>query len=332
MNFAHIEYLFALLVLIPLVMLYLNYTKWYKKSILLFSKNEVEVIRLNKLKIILKALIFILLIIGLADPILQLDAKKVKNEGIDIMVAMDISTSMLANDVEPNRLTRAKMLVSKIINHQDDNRLGLIFFAGKAYLQMPLSIDKNAANMYISGASPNLAPLQGTNIADAVNLAVEAFNKAEKKYKVLVIITDGEDHEGADDVAIENAKANGIIVHTIGIGTEVPTSIPLENGEFKLDRNGELVKTAINKEMISGLAEKGGGKSFFISNSSDPISTIMSEINDMDKKQYEEKKYASNDHQFVLFLILAFILMGIDFLLPNTIEKSFFQPINKNIE
>lgn len=330
MNFAHIEYLFLLLLLIPLIIIYLNYHKWYQKSIQLFIKNETNLIHFGIVKFILKLVVILFLIIGLADPLLQLDTKKVKNEGIDLIVAMDISTSMLAKDVEPSRLTRAKMLVNKIINHQDDNRLGLIFFAGKAYLQMPLSIDKNAANMYINGANPNLAPLQGTNIADAVNLAVEAFNKAEKKYKVLVIITDGEDHEGADDIAIENAKANGIIVHTIGIGTEVPTTIPLDNGEFKLDRNGDLVKTAINKEMISSLAEKGGGKSFFISNFSDPVSTIMSEINEMDKKQYEEKKYASNEHQFMVFLIGAFILMILDFLLPNTLPKSFFQPINRN--
>ena len=193
---------------------------------------------------------------------------------------------------------------------------------------MPLSIDKKAALMYISGASPNLAPSQGTNIADAVNLSIEAFNKAEKKYKVLIVSTDGEDHEGADQEAVALARDNGIIVHTIGIGTEVPSLIPLENGEFKKDRNGQEVKTAINRKMITELAQNGGGKAFFIDNSSDPVAAIMNEINTMDRKEYEEKTYSSNDHQFVFFLVLSLLLLAIDFFLPNSISK----PSNKTFK
>lgn len=326
MNFAHIEYLLGLLVLIPIVFIAIKFITWRKKSfIILHTKNTNQNNTLLIIKLVFITLSFIFLIVGIADPLLSIGEKKVTNEGIDIVVAMDISTSMLATDVSPNRLTRAKMLVSKIINQQDNNRLGLIFFAGKAYLQMPLSIDKDAAKMYVNGASPNLAPMQGTNIADAVKLSIEAFNKAEKKYKVLIIITDGEDHEGADDEAIAAARSSGIIVHTIGVGTETPTAIPLDNGSFKLDRNGQKVLTAINKNMISNLASKGGGKSFFISNMSDPVSNLLDEINNMDKKAYEEKTYTSNDHQFILCLSIAFIFLILYFIIPN--DNSFFNKL-----
>lgn len=322
MTFAHIEYLFALLLIIPILIMLYKYHIWRQsymaKMKMLFKENSID---FTYFKLSLKVLIVVLFIFGFADPLISLEARKIQNEGVDIIVAMDISTSMLAKDVQPSRLERAKLLVTKIIKQQDNNRLGLIFFAGKAYLQMPLSIDKDAAQMYISGASPNLAPMQGTNIADAVQLAVKAFNKAEKKYKVLIIITDGEDHEGADDEAIKVAQENGIVIHTIGVGTTTPTPIQLLDGTCKLDRDGKQVLSAINKEMIAQLAKNGGGNSYFISNQSDPISKVLNDINTMDKKQYEEKQYASNDHQFVYLFLAILVLAVFDFILPTRIDK-----------
>lgn len=331
MKFAHIEYLIAMLLLIPVLILLFKNNQWRKStSAVMQSASSKLLINFFPLKAVLKCMAFTCIVLAAADPLFSIGAHKVSNEGVDIIVALDISTSMLATDVQPSRLVRAKMLVNKIINQQDNNRLGLILFAGRAYLQMPLSIDKNAANMYVEGAGPSLAPQQGTNIADAVNLAIKAFDKAEKKYKVLVVITDGEDHEGADDEAVAAAKANGIIVHTIGVGTATPSQIPLGNGEYKMDQNGEKVLTAINEAMITNLASKGGGKAFFMNNMNDPVASVMTEINEMDKKQYTELKYSSNDHQFVPLLVAALILLIIDFILPTTTDKSKFVWLKKN--
>lgn len=321
MNLAHPIYLLLLILIVPFVYLLYTYNAWRKIAMSKLQQYEQQrTVSLFSIKAMLKIVCFICIVVALSDPIIHMGERKIKNEGIDIIVALDISTSMLAQDVEPNRLSRAKMLVSKIIKQQDNNRLGLLFFAGQPYLQMPLSVDKDAASMYINGAHPNLASQQGTNIADAVKMAIKAFNKAEKKYKALIIITDGEDHEGADEEAIQEARDNGIIVHTIGVGSEVPTPIPLENGSFKLDKEGKQVMTAINKSMISKLAAGGGGKSYFISNDYDPVSAVLNEIGTMDKKKYEDKVYASQESIFEYFLMAALLFLFTDWVLPNTIR------------
>jgi len=335
----HPIYLYGLLLLIPLTVFYLWFLWWRRKNMAKFAEvGLLSVIAPNRsllrhvVKFVLLLFAIPLLIVSLCNPRVGSKIEKVKREGVDIVIAMDVSKSMMAEDVKPNRLAREKMFVSKFIDALKDDRLALIVFAGKAYQQMPMTVDYAAGKMYLDYINTESVPTQGTSIAEAVNMARNSFNKKENKHKVLILITDGEDHEGADVEAIKEAVKEGVVVHTVGIGTEEGAPIPEYRngvrGELKKDENGSIILTKLNKGLLTELAEAGHGKAYVLNAGNEPVQAILSDIDKMEKKGFEEKIYTDYESQFQIFLAFAIFFFVLEFFIN---ERAFLRAALKKL-
>lgn len=334
-QYDHIEYFNLLWVLIPLVLIFVWYIYWRKKAINSFATNSLFN-RLSPLqsnakhytKFLLIIIAIIALIIGLANPKVGTQFETVKREGVDVMIAIDVSRSMNAKDIQPSRMLKARQFVSNLINKMANDRIGLIVFAGNAYLQMPLTVDYSATKMYLKQINTDLVPTQGTAIGAAVELAEKSYPKNQKNQKILLLITDGENHEGNAEDAIASAKKNGIKVITIGVGTEKGAPIPIgKRGEFKKDKEGNIVVSKLNKTMLKNLAKEANGTYYDI-NTDKVINKIIDELGTLDGKIFEEKVITDYKKHFQLFLFIAIILLLIDFVIGY--QKTFnFKLFNK---
>jgi len=243
-----------------------------------------------------------------------------KRAGIDIMVALDVSRSMLSDDVKPSRLIKAKQLVSVLMDKLDNNRIGLVLFAGQAYLQMPLTTDVSAAKLFISNASPDAIPVQGTVISDALKVCDNSLDTKEKKYKAVLLITDGEDHDTKIDQTIQQLFDHGVIVYTIGIGTPEGSTItdPVTN-EPKRDINGQTVITKLNETELKLIADKTGGTYHRLDNGVNVVSDVVNTIDSMKKKlilgEGNERQYASF---FPFFIAFGLLLLVSEVFIPET--------------
>lgn len=265
-------------------------------------------------KYILLTLAVLAGVIGLAN--IQLPKENDDNpgnkSGIDIMVALDVSKSMLSSDIKPTRLDRAKQVISKLIDQLGDNRLGIVVFAGQAITQMPLTDDIGAANMYVSTIDPGMIPIQGTVIGDALLACDRAFRTGEKKYKAVILISDGEDHDPQTDAALTRLKNDGVIVHTIGVGTpDGAQIIDPETNTPKLDAAGKVVISKLNEKELKKIAAETGGQYALLNNEVDAPKNIISAINNTDKKLIRTGKMPGekNFTYFFPVLILAMILL-----------------------
>ncbi len=314
-RFEHIEYLWLLTALIPLTLLFIFFQRWRKKAVKAFGK-PVLVAQLipdlsntsHVVKFVLLTLAYTFIVLGFANPQIGTKQEKVKRQGIDVIIAMDVSTSMLSEDVKPNRLLRAKNFVSNFIDELNNDRLGMIVFAGRAYLQMPLTVDYSASRMYLKTINTNLIPTQGTNIAEAVELARKSFVEGDTKHKALVIITDGEDNEGGAEEAIADAVKEGIKVFTLGVGTDNGGPIP-QGSDYKRDEEGNIVLSKMNQDMLRDLASKGNGKYFQLGSGKDEIEAIFKELGRIGTKEFEEMVFTDFDDQFQWCLVIAALLL-----------------------
>ena len=322
-KFQYISYLYALLVLIPILLLYFSYL-WGRKRATSRFANAALFKRLapladnskNHIKFIIGGLGLIFLIIGWANPQIGTKYEKVQREGVDVIIALDVSKSMLAKDITPQRLMKSKQLISNLIDKMAKDRVGFIVFAGNAYLQVPLTVDYAATKMYLKSINTNMIPRQGTAIAQAVNLANRSFQQDEDKHKALIIISDGEDHQGDADKAIEAATKTGVVVHTVGVGSDKGAPIPInERGEYLKDNEGNIVLSKLNKQMLKEMAKKGNGSYFHI-DEANLADKIMAEIDAMEGKFIDEKVIAEYQSQFPIFLSIAFALLLIELLIP----------------
>ena len=272
-------------------------------------------------KFILIAIAFVSLIIAWANPLLGTKYESVKREGIDVIFAIDVSKSMDAKDVIPSRMLKAKQLVSNTIDEMSNDRIGLIVFAGNAYLQMPVTVDYSGAKMYLKTINTNMAPKQGTAISEAINLAINSFDEEAEAYKTLVLISDGEDHDGDAEAMIAQAKEQGIIVHAIGVGSDQGAKIPIDNsGNFKTDDNGEFVTTKLNEEMLEELANLGVGQ-YFNASTPDLSEKLILALKGQESRLIDEKVFTSFKNHFPLFLSIALALLFIEFLIPERKSK-----------
>lgn len=321
-------YLYGLLLLPLLAVLFFLASKWRKQAAArmadwpLFQRlmpNYSSRRLLWKFLLYLGALASIL--IGLANPQLGTKLEKVKRQGVDVIIAVDLSKSMMADDIQPNRLERAKTLVSRLLESLRNDRVALIVFAGNAYLQMPFTVDYSAAKLFLKTMDPSIIPTQGTSIGGAIDLANETFDQETKKFKSLILITDGENHEeGAIDLA-EDAAEQGVIIHTLGIGSEsgarIPNYIKGRRAGFKKDRNDEIVVSKLEEGMLQEIAELSGGNYYRIKGARNEVDRIVEDINSMDKKDFEDRVFTSYDDKFQYFLAFALLLLLVEFLLPE---------------
>jgi len=266
MRFAEPDYFHFLWLSIPLALFLINSFKKKRAMVSLFCGSEMskrlvpENIWENQKK--RTALLFFSLFFGLlslTQPRWGYKWEEVRSEGVDIIVALDVSKSMLAQDVKPNRLKRAQREISDLLNLLNGDRIGLVAFAGSAFLQCPLTLDYSAARIFLDTLDSDLIPVQGTALGGAIRTAVDAFSKKEKKSKALILITDGEDQEGSAQSAVDLAVEQGVKIFIIGVGAEEGSPIPEPDGGFKKDKNGEVVLTKLNESSLIKLAQQTQG-------------------------------------------------------------------------
>ncbi len=323
-------YLFAAAPL--LMVLFWLFVRWKKKSLLIFGKIEIiqqlfpDVSNTRpSVKFWIRWVAFVMLIIGLCGPLIGSKLEEVKRKGSDIIICLDVSNSMLAEDLLPNRLERAKQAINRLIDKLEGDRIGLVVFAGDAYTQLPITTDYAAAKLFLTQISTDIVPKQGTAIGAAIDLATTSFTDTIKKNSAIVIITDGENHE---DDAIESAKSateQGVKVYTIGMGSEQGTPIPIYNNGAKVgyrqDHSGQTIMTKLNSVMLEDIAEAGKGKFIHATNSDDGLSIMLKELNSLDKKEFKAKMYTSFENQYQLFIAIALVLLLIDFIIGENKSK-----------
>ena len=252
--------------------------------------------------------------------------EEVKREGVDLMIAIDLSNSMLAEDLQPNRLMRAKQSISKLIDRLDGDRIGLIVFAGDAYVQLPITTDYSAAKLFLSTINTSIVPTQGTAIGKAIELSIKSFDLENDQNKAIIVITDGENHE---DDAIEKAKEAqelGIFVHTIGMGSTEGGPIPIKNRygsitSYQKDRDGNTIITNLNEGMLKQIAQSGGGSYIRANSTQSGLNALFKEINKMEKKEIGAKVFTDYKDRFQWFIGLAIILLIMETLMKGRKNK-----------
>jgi Ca-activated chloride channel homolog len=289
------------------------------------------------LKFITLSLGFICLIIALVNPKIGTSLQTVKREGVDIVFAIDVSKSMLAEDIAPSRLEKAKQLTTQIINNLVSDRVGIIAYAAKAVPQLPITTDYSAAKMFLQNINTDMLSSQGTAIDEAIQLSRSYYNDEEQTNRVLVIISDGEDHNNLSLDVAEAAAKEGIKIFTIGVGTEKGGPIPIKrNGivmSYKKDQNNATVITKLNKKTLSKIASEANGTYVDGKNTSDVVETIGDILNKMDKKEFEAKEFAEFKDQFQWFLGLGlfFLILDVLFLERKTAWLKRLNLFNENL-
>ncbi len=267
---------------------------------------------------------FFFLVTALVRPRFGVKMELFERRGIDLMVALDISESMLAEDIAPNRLERAKHEIAKLFDLLKGDRAGLIVFAGESFVQCPLTLDYGAAKMFLDAVSTGWVQIQGTALADAIKQATEAFRSKTHKYKVLVLITDGEDHEGNAVEAAKTAAAEGAVIYTVGVGSESGVPIPVSRGGgtivYKKDKEGNLVMSRLEPVILEKIAIEGHGKYFHAGTDLD-LSRIMAEIERMEKKELGSSRLNIYEERYQIFLFIAIVLLFIEFIVPERVRR-----------
>jgi Ca-activated chloride channel homolog len=325
LQFQHPEFFITLLA-IPFVGLLFWYLIRWKKSTTKKIGDPRLVNELTKshspfkflLKFIIAALALTAIIIAIINPQFPGKMDKVERKGVDVMIALDVSNSMLAEDIKPNRLEKAKELIGYLMNDLQNDRVGLILFAGRAYMQMPLTTDHGAARMYVQNAGPLIVPSQGTMIAEALKLGASAFNSKERKYKSIVLITDGEDHDPASIEMAEQLAANGVMVNTVGIGSASGVPIPDPNtGQFKKDELGNTIISKLNEQELKQISATTQGIYVNTEDAGRAAAAIMKKLSTIQETAIEDAAFKEYTHYFPWFAGLAIILLLIEFLLPE---------------
>lgn len=330
-RFAHIEYLWLLLLIPVFVAGYIAIVQRKRRQLKEFGDEELvndlmpNVSRIRPaIKFGLVMLALVLLIIAAARPQYGQKEKTIHRQGIEVMVALDISNSMLAEDVAPNRLDRAKQLLSKLIDNMVDDKVGLIVFAGQAYIQLPITCDYVSAKMFLSTINPNMIKTQGTAIGDAILTSVHAFGEADKEVsRAIILITDGENHEDDALAAAKAAVEQGIKVFVVGIGKPDGSPIPIPGtNNFRKDRNGNVVVSKLNEEMCRKIAQAGQGIYVRCDNTNTATRAIQKELDDLATSELETKVYADYNEQYQGFVLLALLILIADFFIFNRKNKA----------
>jgi len=323
-RFANYNALYLLITIPVLVVLYLILYRRQKKAIMKFIDPSffeflvpLRATGRSHLKFILLILAVMSLIIAIARPQFGSRLQEVKREGIELIIALDVSRSMLAEDIKPNRLERAKQAIISLVNRMEDDKIGMIIFAGDAYTQLPITTDYISAKMFLSDISPEIVSRQGTAIAAAIELGSKSFTQDTEASKVIVVISDGENHEGDAVQAAKQAAEKGIKVYTIGMGSPNGAPVPLsrygsQQSGFLKDRDGEVVISKMDPGMLSQIASAGDGKFFGASTGNVGLNQLYNDLNRLNKSEIETKVYSEYDDQFQYFIAFSLILLLLD--------------------
>lgn len=323
-QFQYIEF-FGLFLAIPFfILLFFSIQRWKNKVIKRIGDEKLVMMlirnysqKLFASKFIFLSLAFVFGVLAVMNPRKPGSSERKSRNGIDVVIALDVSKSMLAADVPPSRLENAKQLINKLINKMPDNRIGLVLFAGKAYLQVPLTVDQESIKMFIDAAGPNAVPQQGTVISDALTMSAKAFTTAERRFKAVILISDGEDHDGDAVKTADQLAAQGIMINTVGIGTtEGSMIIDSATGEKK-DAEGNVVISKLNEEELQQIAEKTHGIYVHLQNSDETANSLLGQLSQVDEKSTTDSALV-NYKTFYMWLAAAmFILLVIENFIPE---------------
>jgi len=321
-RFAHSVFFFAFLLIPVMTAVFVLFMIRRKRASDLYGENSLLKILAPEvstakpvIKFILYSLSLVAMIMALADLQSGSRIEKVKRKGIDLMICLDVSNSMLAQDIRPNRLERAKQAISKLTDKLEGDRIGLVIFAGKAYTQLPITTDYAAAKLFVSTVNTDMVPTQGTDISDAIKLSVSGFGET-KHNKAIVLITDGEDHEGQVLDQAEAAARAGIILYTIGMGLPEGVPIPVIEGGvqtgYKKDRDGNTIITKLDETILKQIANVGKGMYVRASNSDAGLNTVFEDLEKIEKSDIESKQFSDFESRFQYFAGLALLILILD--------------------
>ena len=322
-RFAHPEYLFLLIAIPVLVGLFIYSQYIRKKKIRLFGNPDllaelmphVSYVR-PQVKFYMQLLAIILIIVVLAQPQFGTKMENEKRKGIEVMIALDVSNSMMAQDLQPNRLEKSKQVLSKLVDDMTEDKVGLVVFAGDAYTQLPITVDYVSAKMFLSTISPKLVPRQGTAIGTAVDMCIKSFGENTEKNetgRAIIVITDGENHEDDAVAAAKLALEKGIVVHVIGMGKIEGAPIPVDGTmSFWKDKDGNVVVSKLNEDMCKNIAQAGGGVYVRADNSNGAYKVITKELDKLAKSEIKTQVFSDYNEQFQSFALFALILLLID--------------------
>jgi Ca-activated chloride channel family protein len=330
-RFGSIEYLWGLLI-IPLLIVFFVWSRISRKKALKKFGQEETLSQLMpyssknrpvvKFGILMLALAFF--IVGLARPQFGSKLKTEKRKGIELMIALDVSNSMMAADIQPNRLERAKRAISRLIDRLKDDKIGLIVFAGDAYTQLPITSDYSSAKLFLNSVNTQIVPKQGTAIGAAIDLAHHSFTPNGEANKAIIVITDGENHEDDAVGAAQSCVDDGIIVHTIGMGLPSGSPIPVQkNGQtdYLKDKEGNVVITKLNEQMLEEISAAGTGIYVRANNAQVGLNTLFDEINKMEKQEMETRTFSEYNDQFQYFFAAGLLLLLLEFIILERKNK-----------
>ena len=328
MSFKDPHFLYILFAVLFFVALYFYSNARRKKNIAQFGDVELlkalipsSAVLRSRITFWLTTVALVLLVIAVARPRYGTKKETMLTKGVEVVVALDISNSMMAEDITPSRLDKAKRLVSRMMTQASGNKFALIVYAGDAFVQMPITDDQVSANMFLNQITPSLIKRQGTNVGEAIDLACRSFSDNEKIGKAIVVITDGENHEGGAEEAARRASELGIKVYVMGIGTAKGGRIPAgKSGEFLRDREGNIVVTKLNEAMAQSIAAAGNGTYIRVDNTNSAQEFIENELDTLTKDEVKTEVFTKFKEQYGAIALIAFLLLVTDILVVGIID------------
>lgn len=269
------------------------------------------------LKLSLFSLAWLFFVIGLARPQLGARLREHESQGVEVMIALDVSNSMLAEDYSPNRLERSKLAISRLVDKLQGDRIGLVIFAGESFVQLPITADYVSAKQFLKSISTESVPIQGTDLAGALMTAARSFSTQSERSRAIILITDGEDHEGEALDAARVIAEQGIRIYCIGVGSPQGKPIP-KNGSLMKDEKGEIVVTRLNENILQEIAGIGSGKYVRAGNSEFGLNPIIEDIRTLDKEEFSSVVFEDFDEQYMYFFGIALFFLILEFLVPET--------------
>lgn len=328
LRFANPEYLWGLAIVPLLVLLFIAVSRWKKRAFSsLGDKNVVSMMTplvsfsRPKLKFILFIIAYAFLIVGMADPQIGSKMEDEQKKGADLMILLDVSNSMLAQDMTPDRLENAKQAISQLLDNLHNDRIGIVVFAGEPYVQLPMTTDYSAAKLFLNEINTTMVPVQGTAIGAAIDMGMQSFDFKDGTGKAMIIITDGENHEDDAVAAARDAADKGVMVNVIGMGSQSGAPIPIyQDGKevgFHTDSAGHTVISKMNEDMCKEISAAGNGAYVRATNANTGLNIIMDQINKVQRKTYDSKSFKDFEDRFEIFLGAAFLLLIIEFFISN---------------
>ncbi len=333
-RFENIDFLWALIGIPLFIIIFIFFRRWQKK-VLASLGDRVVVLKMipdvSFKKPIIKFVLFLvsysLIIIGIANPQIGLKSEEVKKSGSDIMLLLDVSNSMLAQDMIPNRLENAKRGISQLIDKMRNDRIGIIVFAGQAYVQLPITTDYSAAKLFLNTINTNIVPVQGTAIGAAIDMGIRSFDFKDGLNKAMILMTDGENHEDDAIGAASKAKDHKVDIHVIGLGSlegaPIPTIKEGKTSGYFTDSVGQTVISKMDEKMCREIADAGNGIYVRATNTGSGLSIIFDKLEGMQKKNYQTQIFKDYEDRFQVFLIPAFIFLVFEFFVTLRKSKAF---------